>query len=38
MNKLGGATFSHTYPTAGTFEHFCAPHCRFGMKGTIVVQ
>jgi hypothetical protein len=33
-----GATFSHTFPTAGTFEYFCVPHCSFGMKGTIVVQ
>jgi plastocyanin len=33
-----GATFSHTFPTAGTFEYFCQPHCSFGMKGTIVVQ
>lgn len=33
-----GATFSHTFPTAGTFEYFCVPHCSSGMKGTIVVQ
>ncbi len=34
-----GSTFTHTYPTAGTFEFFCEPHCASsGMKGTIVVQ
>jgi plastocyanin len=34
-----GDTFTHTYPTAGTFEYFCEPHCvSSGMKGTIIVQ
>ena len=33
-----GATYSHTFSTAGTFPYFCIPHCSFGMVGTIVVQ
>ena len=34
-----GATFTHTYTTAGTFEFFCEPHCvSSGMKGSIVVK
>jgi plastocyanin len=33
-----GATYSHTFSTAGTFPYFCTPHCDFGMVGTIVVQ
>jgi plastocyanin len=33
-----GATYSHTFSTAGTFPYFCIPHCDFGMVGTIVVQ
>ena len=34
-----GDTFTHTYPTAGTFEYFCEPHCQSSaMKGTIIVQ
>src|SRR4029453_9462697 len=33
-----GATYSHTFSTAGTFPYFCAPHCGFGMVGTIVVE
>jgi len=34
-----GATFSHTFSTAGSFPYFCAPHgpcC--GMRGTITVS
>ena len=33
-----GATYSHTFSTAGTFPYFCIPHCGLGMVGTIVVQ
>ena len=33
-----GATYSHTFSAAGTFPYFCAPHCGFGMVGTIVVE
>ena len=33
-----GATYSHTFTTAGTFPYFCTPHCGFGMVGTIVVE
>ena len=33
-----GATYSHTFSTAGTFPYFCIPHCDFGMVGTIIVQ
>ena len=33
-----GATYSHTFSTAGTFPYFCIPHCGFGMVGTIVVE
>ena len=33
-----GATYSHTFSTAGTFPYFCIPHCSLGMVGTIVVQ
>ena len=32
-----GATFSHTFNTAGTFPYFCIPHCDMGMTGTITV-
>jgi plastocyanin len=32
-----GATFSHTFNTAGTFPYFCTPHCDLGMVGTITV-
>src|SRR5262245_51965823 len=34
-----GATFSHTFTTAGTFSYFCTPHglcC--GMVGTVIVN
>jgi plastocyanin len=33
-----GATFSHTFNTAGSFDYFCTPHRAIGMVGTIVVQ
>jgi plastocyanin len=32
-----GATFSHTFNTAGSFPYFCMPHCAFGMTGTVTV-
>src|SRR5262249_32610679 len=32
------ASYMHTFPTAGTFPYFCAPHARSGMVGTITVQ
>ena len=39
LQSTSGAKFAHTYPTAGTFEFFCEPHCASsGMKGTIIVQ
>jgi plastocyanin len=33
-----GNTYSHTFPTAGTFPYFCRPHCFAQMTGTITVQ
>lgn len=33
-----GATYEHTFTTAGTFPYFCAPHGSLGMVGTIMVQ
>jgi plastocyanin len=33
-----GASYMHTFPTAGTFPYFCAPHASSGMVGTITVQ
>jgi plastocyanin len=39
LKSTTGATFTHTYATAGTFEYFCEPHCQASaMKGTIIVQ
>ena len=39
LQSTSGATFKHTYATAGTFEYFCEPHCASSaMKGTIIVQ
>jgi plastocyanin len=32
-----GATYSHTFTTAGTFTYFCQPHCFAGMLGRVVV-
>src|SRR5439155_16141434 len=32
-----GATYSHTFNTAGSFPYFCSPHCFNGMTGTIIV-
>jgi LPXTG-motif cell wall-anchored protein len=33
-----GATFSHTFNTAGSFAYFCTFHSSLGMVGTVVVQ
>ncbi len=32
-----GTSYEHTFPTAGSFPYFCAPHCGAGMTGTITV-
>lgn len=32
-----GATFEHTFETAGTYDCFCTPHKSLGMVGRIVV-
>jgi plastocyanin len=31
------ATFSFTFPNAGTFPYFCAPHYSMGMVGQVIV-
>lgn len=33
-----GATYSHTFTSAGTFPYFCIPHCQMGMTGAVIVQ
>ena len=33
-----GATFDHTFTTAGTFPYYCSVHFSLGMTGTITVQ
>ena len=33
-----GATFSHTFNTAGSFPYYCTPHWSFGMTGTVIVS
>jgi plastocyanin len=33
-----GATYEHTFNTAGNFPYFCAPHGTLGMTGTIQVS
>lgn len=33
-----GATFEHTFTSAGTFDYYCSPHRNDGMTGRIVVQ
>jgi plastocyanin len=33
-----GATYSHTFNAAGTFNYFCAPHAGAGMVGSVTVQ
>ena len=36
--SASGASYSHTFTTAGTFPYFCSPHCASGMVGTVTVQ
>lgn len=36
--SASGATYSHTFTTAGAYPYFCAPHRLAGMTGTITVQ
>ncbi len=39
LQSTAGATFTHTFDAAGSFEYFCTPHCQnSAMIGTIVVQ
>jgi plastocyanin len=33
-----GATYEHTFTTAGAFPYYCAPHGNIGMVGTIEVS
>jgi|SRR5579883_2696842 len=33
-----GATYTHTFTTAGVFPYFCTPHCGAGMVGSVTVQ
>lgn len=33
-----GATFEHTFDSAGEFPYFCSPHQAQGMVGTVTVQ
>src|SRR5262249_23100376 len=33
-----GATYEHTFNTAGSFPYFCAPHGTLGMTGMIQVS
>src|SRR5438477_9294542 len=33
-----GATFDHTFNSAGSFPYHCTPHCSFGMTGTVIVS
>src|SRR5208282_2428897 len=32
-----GASFSHTFTTAGTYPYFCQFHCGIGMTGMVIV-
>jgi plastocyanin len=32
-----GATFTHTFNTAGSFPYYCSAHWQFGMTGTVTV-
>lgn len=36
--SAAGATFTHTFNSAGTFPYFCAPHLSAGMTGVITVE
>ena len=33
-----GATYQHTFTTAGSFPYYCLPHGNIGMVGTIEVS
>lgn len=33
-----GATYDHTFTSAGTFPYFCRPHRSSGMTGSVIVQ
>lgn len=33
-----GGTFSHTFPSSGSYPYFCAIHCHSGMTGTVTVS
>jgi plastocyanin len=33
-----GATWSHTFETAGEYQYVCVPHAASGMQGTVVVE
>jgi plastocyanin len=34
---ISGATFTHKFDTAGTFEYYCSVHFAAGMTGKIMV-
>jgi plastocyanin len=36
--SIMGATYDHTFTTAGTFPYYCSVHFSLGMTGTITVQ
>ena len=36
--SIMGATYEHTFTTAGTFPYYCSVHFSLGMTGTITVQ
>ncbi|MDY6780150.1 MAG: halocyanin domain-containing protein [Halobacteria archaeon] len=38
LKSKKGATYSHTFDTAGTYKYFCTPHRSLGMKGVVVVE
>jgi plastocyanin len=33
-----GDTYTHTFPSKGTFHYFCIPHLIEGMEGDVVVE
>ncbi|MFB6141705.1 MAG: halocyanin domain-containing protein, partial [Halosimplex sp.] len=37
MISEAGATFSHTFETAGVSKYYCQPHKPMGMKGAVIV-
>ncbi len=32
------SSFEHKFETAGSFPHFCDPHCSIGMKAKVIVD